>query len=156
MRYKPADKVIITFRETAAGQPFAIRTIFYPGRLYGEEFVYPKTVATQLARATGEPVLAMPAEFAKEEAKPEAAAVVAELEKAPVTAIEPTGTEVAEAQAVTPPADIQAAGNVPFKALPNTASPLPLLMLTGFVALGLGLTFGFAERRRAAVRSTTR
>lgn len=43
MRLRVTDKPVITFRETAAGEPAAIRAMFYPGANWGEEFVYPKT-----------------------------------------------------------------------------------------------------------------
>jgi hypothetical protein len=59
-RLKVTDGVALTFRETPAGQPPALRAMFYPGRAWGEEFVYPKFQATQLAKATSQPVLSMP------------------------------------------------------------------------------------------------
>src|SRR5437764_6196277 len=100
-RLTVTDDVVLTFRETPAGQPLALRAMFYPGRSWGEEFVYPKVRATELAKATSEPVLSMPA--LKEEAKPEAPQVIAELEQAPVTAVEPSGKEVQTAEVVTSP-----------------------------------------------------
>jgi len=48
-RMTPTDKVVITFRETPVGQPLELRTFFYPGRITGDEFVYPKAKATQVA-----------------------------------------------------------------------------------------------------------
>ena len=44
-RLKATDKTVITFRERPAGQPEALRAWFYPGRNWGEEFVYPKAKA---------------------------------------------------------------------------------------------------------------
>jgi hypothetical protein len=41
-RLKTTDKTVMTFRERPAGQPEALRAWFYPGRQWGEEFVYPK------------------------------------------------------------------------------------------------------------------
>jgi hypothetical protein len=41
-RMKPTDKSVVTFRERRAGSPEAIKVWFYPGKHYGEEFVYPK------------------------------------------------------------------------------------------------------------------
>src|SRR5262245_16848212 len=41
-RMNPVDKPLITFEERAANSPEAIKTWFYPGEQYGEEFVYPK------------------------------------------------------------------------------------------------------------------
>ena len=50
-RMKPKDKTVITFEERPSGTPEAIRAWFYPGDNYGEEFVYPKPRATELAGA---------------------------------------------------------------------------------------------------------
>ena len=56
-RLKATDKTVITFRERAAGEPEALRAWFYPGRNWGEEFVYPKAKAMELAKSTNVPVL---------------------------------------------------------------------------------------------------
>src|SRR5438045_876802 len=56
-RLKATDKTVITFRERPAGQPEALRAWFYPGRNWGEEFVYPKAKAMELAKTTNTPVL---------------------------------------------------------------------------------------------------
>jgi hypothetical protein len=42
-RLKATDKTVITFTERPAGEPEALRAWFYPGRNWGEEFVYPKS-----------------------------------------------------------------------------------------------------------------
>ena len=41
-RLKATDKTVMTFRERPAGEPEALRAWFYPGREWGEEFVYPE------------------------------------------------------------------------------------------------------------------
>jgi hypothetical protein len=41
-RLKATDKTVITFRERPAGEPEALRAWFYPGREWGEQFVYAK------------------------------------------------------------------------------------------------------------------
>src|SRR3984957_8715986 len=56
-RLKATDKTVMTFRERPAGEPEALRAWFYPGRNWGEEFVYPKAKALVLAKATQTPVL---------------------------------------------------------------------------------------------------
>jgi hypothetical protein len=48
-RLKPKGHTVIHFDERPAGSPEAINSWFYPGAGYGEEFVYPKTRAVQLA-----------------------------------------------------------------------------------------------------------
>jgi hypothetical protein len=105
-RLRATDKTVLTFRERPAGQPDALRAWFYPGRNWGEEFVYPKTKAVELAKATNTPVLFTPAEIPLEVAEPIKTAdepVVVQLKQAPVLAIKPTGEEVELAQVVTPP-----------------------------------------------------
>src|ERR1700674_5453037 len=59
LRLKATDKTVMTFRERPAGQPEALRAWFYPGREWGEEFVYPKAQAIELAKATTTTVLEM-------------------------------------------------------------------------------------------------
>jgi hypothetical protein len=63
-RLRPSDKTVMTFSERAAGQPQAIRAWFYPGDNFGQEFVYPKTKAVELAKVTNLPVLYIPDEVA--------------------------------------------------------------------------------------------
>jgi hypothetical protein len=48
-RPEPADDPTVTFYETAAGSPQAIKTWFYPGERTGFEFIYPKEQATKIA-----------------------------------------------------------------------------------------------------------
>lgn len=139
MRLQPTGKVVITFRETRVGQPFELRAIFYPGSIWGEEFVYPKAKAAQIAKAVNEPVLSAPIQ--EEEAMPEAPDLVAELNKAPVLAIEPSGEEVETAEVVTPPAEVAP------EVLPKTASTLPLAGMIGLILLVAGTTVGLTARR---------
>ncbi len=139
-RLRATDKTVITFRERSAGQPEALRAWFYPGRNWGEEFVYPKAKAIELAKATNTPVLFTPAEIPVEVAEPVKsveAPVVVQLRQAPIMAIKPTGDEVAVAEVVTPP---PAQAEVAEKTLPKTASPFPLVGLFGLLALGGAFT----------------
>src|SRR5271155_1888582 len=41
-RLQATSKTVLTFRETPPGQPDVLRAWFYPGKNFGEEFVYPK------------------------------------------------------------------------------------------------------------------
>jgi hypothetical protein len=50
-RLSPADHTIVTFYETPAGSPEAIKTWFYPGDTIGYELVYPKEQAMKIANA---------------------------------------------------------------------------------------------------------
>jgi hypothetical protein len=146
-RLHATDKTVITFRERPAGEPEALRAWFYPGRNWGEEFVYPKARAVELAKTTKTPVLFMPAEIPVEVVQPILTAdapVVLQLKQAPVMALQPTGEEVELAAVVTPPpaAEFQADAAPAAAVLPATSSPLPLIALFGLLALGgaLGLT----------------
>jgi hypothetical protein len=146
-RLKATSKTVITFRERPAGEPEALRAWFYPGRNWGEEFVYPKAKAIELAKSTNTPVLFMPAEIPVEVVKPIQSAdepVVQQLKQAPIMAIQPSGEEVQLAEVVTaPPAPIQEAD----RTLPATASSLPLIALLGLLAMCGALAFRLAEKR---------
>jgi hypothetical protein len=141
-RLKTTDKTVITFRERPAGQPEALRAWFYPGREWGEEFVYAKSRAVELAKETNEPVLATPIELAS--------APIEALKTAPVEAIDPKGERVELAQVVEPP-PVAAAEPVaaPVERLPKTASSLPLIGLIGLLSLGAAYVLSIASRRAA-------
>src|ERR1700693_133579 len=61
-RLKPTEKTVVTFKERGEGQPEAIKAWFYPDNAFGQEFVYSKKRALELAKIVKEPVLAMPIE----------------------------------------------------------------------------------------------
>jgi len=141
-RLKATNKTVMTFRERAAGEPEALRAWFYPGRNWGEEFVYPKVRAIALAKTSNEPVLFTPADIATEVAAPIKSVdepVVVEYKRATIMAIQPTGEEVQAAEVVTaPPAEEMevAMERQPVQNLPATASELPLAALVGLLAMG--------------------
>ncbi len=153
-RLRATNKTVITFRERPAGEPEALRAWFYPGRNWGEEFVYPKALAIALAKTTNTPVLFMPAEIPVEVQQPIVAAdepVVVQLKQAPIMAIEPSGEEVELTAVVTaPPAPEltpDAAPATVAAALPATSSPLPLIALFGLLALGGALSLSLLQKR---------
>ena len=152
-RLKPTDKTVITFNEGVRGKPESIRAWFYPGANWGEEFVYPKAKAVELAKATNLPVLALEAEVRPEAAKPDEPQILTQLAQVPVVAVRPTGEVVELAQVVQPPPPpaapaviaqaapvttqiAQAPAPIASNRLPDTASPLPLAALLGMFALG--------------------
>jgi hypothetical protein len=150
-RLKATDKTVITFSERPAGQPEALRAWFYPGRNWGEEFVYPKAKALELAKTTNTPVLFTAVELPLEVAEPIKSAdapVVVELKRAPIMAIKPTGEEVQLAEVVTlPPADTEVATAQSAPTLPATASTLPLIFLFGLTTLAAAFVLrGFSKR----------
>jgi hypothetical protein len=57
-RLEPSDKPVVLFSERTAGTPQAIKAWFYPGETIGNEFVYPKSQAITIAKATHQTVLA--------------------------------------------------------------------------------------------------
>ena len=166
-RLQVTDKTVMTFGESAVGLPQAIRAWFYPGANSGEEFVYPKRRAVELAKITNLPILAMPVELEPVITKPAKSAndePIVALKEAPVTAVKPTGEEVDLKQVVTPPLtsdqSTTAQNTLPTPAspmpapsatrastrdqhgrLPQTASRILLVALFGLLSLGLGAAF---------------
>ncbi len=143
VRLKPTDKSVLTFKERGEGQPEAIKAWFYPGYAWGQEFVYSKKRAIELAKIVNEPVLAMPVETTT-------AVPVETLKSVPVAAIQPTGEEVPVAAVVqAPPAPVAAAppATEVAQALPQTASSLPLFALTGLLSLFAGFTLLIITKR---------
>src|SRR6266513_999104 len=96
-RLKATDKTVMTFSERAVGEPQAIRAWFYPGDNSGQEFVYPKKRALELAKSTNQTVLYIPDEVAinivAPVKEPTEAPVVALIE-VPIHAVAPTGLDV--------------------------------------------------------------
>jgi uncharacterized surface anchored protein len=136
-RVETTTNSVLKFSETASGAPNAVKEWFYPGDSFGHEFVYPKNRAVELAEVSHEPVPAMPAELAPEITKQEPA--VKEMEQAPLKAEQPSGreTEIAEVFETTPPAG----------ELPQTASFLPLIGLTGLLFITAGtVLWAFSKR----------
>jgi len=145
-RLRPTDKTVMTFEERAAGEPQAIRAWFYPGDNSGQEFVYPKKRAVELAKITNQPILYIPDAVAPNIVAPVKTATeppVIALRTAPVKAVQPTGQDAALAEVVVPPpvevASVQQPTSLP-KRLPKTASNLPLLALLGIFSISAGLS----------------
>jgi hypothetical protein len=128
-RLKATSQTVLNFKERAAGSPQAVRAWFYPGNTFGQEFVYPKARAVEIAKESHEPVLEMPSELAKEITTPTTPREEAPqaLREAPIKAVEPSGEEVEIAQVIPPPA------------LPKTASLLPVIAFLGLLSLGAGV-----------------
>jgi hypothetical protein len=129
-RLQPTDKTVMTFKERAEGQPEAIRAWFYPGSQWGEEFVYSKSKALNLAKVVNQPVLATSDQIA----------TVDELKTAPIEAVSPAGEPVPVAEVVQPPPVETASLQTP--KLPATASYLPLIACFGLLSLGAAGAIG--------------
>jgi len=158
-RLKSTNRTVMTFRERSADAPEAIRAWFYPGDNWGQEFVYPKTRAVELAKITNLPVLAMPSTLATNIIVPVQSVnepPVVALKEAPVIAVKPTGEEVELTQVVElPPSQAVAAQTATtqptkhIKRLPQTASPLPLLTLIGLLSLATSFALWIVAKRSA-------
>ena len=110
-RPEERGKPVVTFKETRADQPPAVRYWFYAGERSGNEFVYPKSQALTIAQASGEPVMAMETESSDIEA----------LKKADVSKV--TGT--AEPATTTTTAPTTTTTTAPTTTAPTTAAPQP-------------------------------
>lgn len=119
---------VVTFRETPAGVPPAMRSVFYGGESLGYEVLYPK----------GGPNMIAP-----EVREPEITYTTAPM-PAPVLEPEPVIERAIEPLVPAEPA-IEPVG-APAPELPRTASPLPFFATGGLTALLAGL--GLLLRRR--------
>jgi hypothetical protein len=156
-RLKPADKTLITFEERAADSPEAIQAWFYPGDDYGQQFVYPKEKAVELAKTNNRPVPSMPASLVANTQQPTTAPTephVVALKQAPVKAQQPEGEEVEIADIFVVPSVLvtetawEADPQTP-TTLPSTASPLWAVTLGGLVLAYFGLALLFIATRVA-------
>jgi len=150
-RPKASDDAELRFLETPAGQPAAVKTWWYPGNTIGREFIYPKSQAIRLAKATNSTVLTT-----KEEVKTD------QMQSADLTYVSPSGQEtpltdeqLVDAAANTAPvgtsgsarasADNAAMNRAPAQQgtmararLPRTATPLAGIGLLGLFSLVSG------------------
>jgi hypothetical protein len=159
-RMQPTGKTEFQWWETPAGQPRALRAWFYPGDNFGQEFAYPKNEAVRLAAAADANV---PTTYAETEAELATAKVGTvdragtEMELDRQTYNRADGTQPNEiAQNRSTPAQTPAPAPAPepepapttvaqvgsqADTLPQTASPLPLIGMAGFLALGASVAF---------------
>ena len=117
---------MVTFRETPAGVPPAVRSLFYGGEYRGYEFVYPKGGPNMIPEVFPQPAITYAPLPAAPVAEPVAEPEVQRVEPAPA------------AQPLPEPAPVE---------LPRTATPLPLVAVGGLTSLLAGLGFGLLRRR---------
>lgn len=159
-RPQAAREAVITFRETPANMPPAIRYWYYPGNTIGQEFAYPKDQAMQIANATGEEVLAIegdpkdadamrsgeisrvsPASPAEQEARSASDATPRQTEPQATPAPPRTAQTAPPERTASPAPRPETSGSQRATAgtsgrLPNTASELPLVGIIGLLSLG--------------------
>jgi hypothetical protein len=144
-RLTPTDKTVIKFAEVPAGSPEVIRAWFYPGNTIGQEFVYPRTRAAALAKASKSPVPAMATDVSDTDADA--------LKTARIVAVTPEEKEIAVTAAIqTTPAAGTMASAAPRKQLPKTAGTLPWIMLFGLTSIAVA--FGLIVFGKPAYAST--
>lgn len=132
-RLKPTGKTVITFHERPAGQPEAIRAWFYPGATSGEEFVYGKKRAMDMAKDHKTPVMFTQIESVESsEPLTTETPAVAEMRSAPLLAYNTAGDEVAVSEVVEP---LPASAETAMAELPRTASVEPMIAMLGLIAL---------------------
>jgi hypothetical protein len=173
-RLQPTGKTQFGFWETPAGQPKAIRSWFYPGDNFGQEFAYPKNEAMRIASVSHQ---AVPTTYAQSEADLTTARVgtvdqvgtereldkqtyaqnnmptgtVAEQRATPRATPRETPRQTAQATPPSTPADQtaerQATPQATPQSLPHTASPYPLVGLIGlFSIIAFGVMTVVAKR----------
>ena len=153
-RLRPAGKAIITFDERPVGSPEAVRAWFYPGELYGHDFVYPKPKAVALAKANKTAVPSMPAELAANTTKPTTALSephVVEMRQAPLKAQTATEEDVEIVDVFAAEVPVQPVESAPAAtSLPSTASSLPLIAFMGLLSLGIagGIGLGLVRAHK--------
>lgn len=156
-RLEPEGDPVVSFKETPADRPPAVRYWYYAGEKAGNEFIYPRAQAMMIARASGESVSSFDTDSndldawrkggvskvtASTEPQP-AASTTATPEPAPA----PTTIPPAREPEMTPPAPATSAASQPTQpatpvgtsgrseVLPRTASELPMVGLIGLFAL---------------------
>ena len=128
-RLEPTGDTVMKFNERPGDSPEALRAWFYPGDNFGQEFVYPKVRAIQLAQTTKEIVPAIAADTIDDNV----------IKTIPIVAVTPDQKEVEVSTVIqtTPPV---AAAAVPVtEELPQTASSMPLIALLGGLSISLAL-----------------
>jgi hypothetical protein len=138
------------FSERPGDAPDALRAWFYPGDNFGQEFVYPKARAIQLAQTTNMIVPAVAADTLDDSAiktvaivavtpdqkEVEVATVIQTAPPATVTTVEPVVQTAPPAAAVT---RAPVVADKETEDLPHTASTIPLIALLGALSIALAL-----------------
>jgi len=125
-RLTPTENNMMTFSERPGNSPDALKAWFYPGENGGQEFVYPKARAIQLAQVTHETIPAVQTE----------PATAQELKSETIVAETPENKEVAIAEFIPTPAPETGKPSTALL-LPQTGSQVPLIALFGLLSVSL-------------------
>lgn len=152
-RLEPTGHSRFAFWETPPGHVKALRAWFYPGDNFGQEFTYPKQLAMMETNTASTSNMNSSTTTTTENSTADRSAEVTP-EPQPMTAqqltVEQQTTEQPPVQMAenTPPAEqSEPTPAAPPQTLPKTASPYPLIGLSGLLLLGIR---GFLRRRQEA------
>jgi LPXTG-motif cell wall-anchored protein len=127
-RLKATEDTVMKFSERPGNAPDALKAWFYPGDTTGQEFVYPKQRAVELAGVTHETIPAV-------ETEP---ATLQELKSEAIVAETPEKTEIAIGEFI--PLTGSDTGTLsPSHPLPQTGSQIPLIALLGALSVSFAL-----------------
>jgi len=143
-RLEPKGDTVMKFSERPGDEPDALRAWFYPGDNFGQEFVYPKARAIQLAQTTKAAVPAVAVDVIDEDAIKTApiVAVTPEQEQVEVSTVIQTTPPVAAAATPAPVAAVATPAPMAEKEseeLPQTGSSMPLIALLGGLSIGIAI-----------------
>lgn len=160
---KPSEDPEIRFMEGPENAPNAVKIWIYPGRTVGHEFLYPRSQATRLARASGESVLTVKTEDATLDTVVDTDMTRIDQEGRDAAISADTITLEADADAARGTVDAEASvqaeaapalnGNEPTAErteLPSTATMLPLIGLIGLGSLAAGAWMRRSRRSSAS------
>jgi len=134
VRLKPTGKTVVKFAERSGDNPEALKAWFYPGDNFGQEFVYPRQRATELATESNNSVPAISDESAPVDLNTQVVQVAPQEQPA----AEPARTTTVTETPAPTPGPVATPVAEPTE-LPKTASSLPLIALIGVVSLGLAI-----------------
>jgi len=142
--YRPVatDDPTVTFKETRADEPPAIRSFFSGGERAGYEFIYPETIPLALESPQSSGVISPAPYVVTESSSASSVEPAAPGEAAAPPASQPAlapQQETSASEPATPPSDV---GTV----LPSTSSSLPAVALIGFSMTLVGLGVGALRR----------
>jgi len=129
-RLEPTGETVMKFGERPGDSPEALRAWFYPGDNFGQEFVYPKVRAIELAQTAKVIVPAVAVDTDDNTIK-----------TVPIVAVTPEQKEVEVTKVIqtTPPAATAPVAVKETEELPQTASSMPLIALLGGLSISLAI-----------------
>jgi len=151
-RLQPTGDSRFTFWETPPGTARAMRAWFYPGDNFGQEFRYPKQLRQLAVLRTPEPeqTSAPPptsAETPTLAPEPPAPPPPPPAQAETQTPAQQEPVVIAQNTPPPPPSEAAPAPAAPAQELPKTATPYPLVGLSGLLSLGL---YGLVRLKRSA------